>query len=447
MEKLINNKNKFIRLIIIAIPLYLGIFFLNLANFYTISGLIFLSLAYFFREKIWLLLILAVPAMTLGQFINFEIRPGWIYELSLTELFIFFTAAIFLIDKFINKRLDEIKFNFLSFTLGAYLIISLASFWQIIDFRLYIYGLKIIILGSLGYFLALNLLDSRKRIEYFLYSLATTTAILSLQIFIKFYETGLSSNFFFNRNDIGIAIGPIAIVSAILVMILPILLAFYFYKQTDAPKPVILIIFITGCLAVFLTLGKAAILSLSLGLFYLFIKMKDKRVAFVLAFSLFTLSGFLFFNSFFEGLFFRLGRVFIDTSSKFRLMEYKACWEIISDNLWSGVGAGQQIIYYAKNLLPDYRQQVNNFILQFLIDLGIIGLIILFSIIIGIYKNIRNIFRKINKKEAIMVFGFTASFICIFFNGLAEVTVFALPYAIIFWLIAGTFANLNKLKI
>jgi len=446
MKELINNKNKFIRLLILTIPLYLGIFFLSLANFYTILGIFFLSLAYFFRNKIWLLLILAVPALTLGQFINFEIRPGWIYELSLTELFIFVAAVIFLIDKFINRKLDKIKFDFLSFILSAYLIISIASFWQIIDFRLYIYGLKIIVFGFLGYFLALNLLNSKKRIEYFIYSLVVTVVILSIQVFIKFYQTGLSSSFFFNRNDIGIAIGPIAIVSAILVMLLPILLAFYFYKQTSAPKPVILFIFITGCLAVFLTLGKAAILSLFLGLFYLFIKIKDKRVAFILAFCLFILSGFLFFNSFFEGLFFRLGRVFIDTSSQFRLLEYKACLEIISDNLWFGVGAGQQIIYYAKNLLPDYRQQVNNFFLQFLIDLGIIGLIILFSIIIGIYKNIKNIFKKVNKKEAIMAFGFTASLVCVFLNGLAEVTIFALPYAIIFWLIAGTFANLVKLK-
>ena len=46
-------------------------------------------------------------------------------------------------------------------------------------------------------------------------------------------------------------------------------------------------------------------------------------------------------------------------------------------------------------------------------------------------------------KKPIIVFGFIAAITAAFLNGLAEVTFFALEYAIIFWLIIGVFGNMK----
>ena len=44
-----------------------------------------------------------------------------------------------------------------------------------------------------------------------------------------------------------------------------------------------------------------------------------------------------------------------------------------------------------------------------------------------------------NNQDIALKFGLMAGLIAAFFNGLVEVTFFALPYAIIFWLVLGLF--------
>ncbi|MDO8668364.1 MAG: O-antigen ligase family protein [bacterium] len=440
------NGRQLMKLFLLAIlALFLPVVF-NFTSYYIISAILFIFFGcIFFRAKLYLLLILSIPALAYGQFIYFPVTVNWIYEASLTEVIIILVFSIFLIDKFINGELKKIRTNSLLYLLLAYLIISLISFINIVDFRLYVAGLKTIVFSCLAYWLSINLLDNKQKINLFIYSLTATVLILSGQIFIKFYQIGWSSKFFFERSSITITLGAIATTAAILALILPIILSLYFYlDQNNKIKPLVFIGFAIGALAMFLTLGKAAIFSLSLGLGYLFIKLKNKRIIFTLAALVFVVGCFIFFTSFFSGLLERLSYAFIDANSKFRILEYQTGWKIIKDNPWFGVGAGQQLYYFKKLLNFNTAQLVNNFFLQAWIDFGIIGLALAVLMFGNIYRRIVSLAKSLKPTELTLGFGFIAALIVSLVNGLAEVTFFALPYAIVFWSITGIFYNLEK---
>lgn len=428
---------KLLGLFLIALGVFIDLLFFDFLSLYVLGGILVLYIAYLFKEKIWFLLVLAPPSLILGSFLHFPVTPTWTYEAYLAEIFILLVFAVLILEKVLGQKSFEIKKDWILGGLSAYLLVSLLSYWEIIDFRLFVYGLKLIVIFLLAYLVSLNYLSSQKRLKYFLYSLTFTSLAITLQIFYKFYEVGLSLDFFLNRNDILIALGPIATSVAVLVMILPALLGLYF-REEGKLKPFILMIFLLGSLAVFLSLGKAAVISLFLALFYIFGKYREKRIVLGLVFSVFVLLAFTFLHSFFEGLVFRVSRVFVDVSSQFRLQELKVCFDLIQDNFWTGVGAGQQMIYYSRQLFPGYEQLVNNFFLQSFIDLGVVGLGLAVFIFYAIFKKVKEIGKKINAFNQPLFWGLVASLIAVLINGQVEVTLFALPYGIIFWLLAGS---------
>lgn len=434
---------KRIAFIVLAVLVYFGLLFLNLANYFLLLAIFVLIIAYIFKDYIWILLVLAVPSLIFGTFLKFQINPNWIYEASLAEVFIVIGFLILLIDIFWSEKKIKIKYDGILFALSLYLILSIFSITRAIDMRLFIYGIKIIIFFILSYFTALNYINTKTRIKWFFYGLCLSVLAISLEILFKFYQTGLSLDFFFNRNNIYIMMGPIATVTAILVMILPLILAFYFQRAKEKEGIFILMIFLIGTIAVFLSLGKSAIISLILALVYLFYRFKKKRIAMVISASLVCSFGLLLFGSFFEGLFFRLSRVFVDVSTKFRLLELETVIDIISNHFWLGVGSGQQMIYYSRYLYPDYNQLVNNFFLQSFVDLGVIGFILAIFILFLIVRKFLKLSKKINEEMKPIYFGGIAGLIAVFFNGQVEVTIFALVYGLVFWLILGVFGNLK----
>ncbi|MFH1427345.1 MAG: hypothetical protein ABIG60_02345, partial [Patescibacteria group bacterium] len=272
------------RFLVIIVPFFLFLIIFNQININIILAIFLLILAYFlFKDYLWIFLVLAIPSLVFGEIVNISITASWVYEARVAEVLLLSAIIIFLSEKFISAKIKEIKVDKLVMMLFIFLLISIALIYQITDFRLYIFGLKVTTFSFLAYFLSLNLLDSKEKIKWFLYSLTATTLIVSAQIFYKFYELGWSSKFFFARHLIEIPIGPIALASALLVLMLPIILCLYFQEdKNNKDKPFILIIFFIGLVAVFISLGKAAILSLAVGLFYLFIKIKDKRIIFIL---------------------------------------------------------------------------------------------------------------------------------------------------------------------
>jgi hypothetical protein len=446
-EKLVLNENKivFSKLIFICLPLFLFILYFNLSSIYLISALIIFSLAFIFlKNKLWIFLIFAIPTLIFGQIAKIPVTSSWVYEASISELIILGIVIIFIMDKFINGKIRKIKIDWLAVGLFLYLVAAIFSYFEIINFRLYIFSLKLISLSFMAYFLGHNLINSKKKINLFFISLSVMVLALSGQIFFKVYQLGLTSRLFLARNTIIIPIGPLAIVVAILAMILPIMLALYFNSKNDNKfKFFFLIVFILGAIAVFLTLGKAAIGSLAVALFYLFLKLKNKRVVLLLSFLLLASVGYLIFSPFIASFIDRLSNTFVDVNSRWRVTEYKIGWKIIKEHLIFGVGSGQQLEYYKKILFQEDSQLVNNFILQAAIDLGLIGLTAIGFIFFTVFKKIR----EINKNKLInltIASGFTATFIVAFVNGLLEVTFFSIAYGVTFWMIFGVYSNLKN---
>ncbi len=400
----------------------------------------------FFRDRLWILLCLAVPALLAGKIFYFQVGSNWIYEARLTEVLLLVAFLIFVLDHFLNKKEQEIRMDKLSLVLFLYLMVAIFSFYYIVDLRYFVVGLKVLVFSFISYFLAVNSLKTWRSIRWFLRTSAFFVIVLSFQVFWKFYQMGFSSKFFFERSSIVVSLGPIALVSAVLAFLLPLLLAWFFwYRKWKPEKLFVLGAFLVGGVAVFLSLGKAAIFSAGLALAYLFIKLRSKRVYFILAGAGFLVFAFIFFHSFFTGLLERISRTFISQNTQFRITEYQVGWQIIREHFFLGVGAGQQLAYYKQALNWSDPQLVNNFFLQAFIELGLVGLGLVLAAAVFVFQRVRDKIRSLRfSQRKILAYGFVGSFIACLVNGLAEVTLFALPYAVIFWLVLGAFTNISK---
>lgn len=439
---LAKNEGKAVRAGLILTPIFLvGILF-GFLNFYSILAFAILVLSYIlFRQKLWILLVAAVPVLALGTIVYFPLTINWTYEATLSEVLIMLAGIIYFSDAFINGEWKKMKPDFIAGILIAYLLISFASFLHIEDFHYFVFGMKIPVYAFLGYFLAKNLLDEKSKIDVFLKGIGLLTAILSAQLLWKFYTMGFSPSFMLDRSHITIAIGAIATVAAILVLMLPVVLAI-FYGSKEKEKPLLFLVVMVGVSAVLLTLGKAAIGSLVVGLGFFYFRHQEKRNDFVLFSFLILVSGMMFLSSFFEGLWERLSNAFSDVNSRYRVFELEVSWKVAKENILFGVGSGQQLAVFKRLMNVESPQLINNFFVQFLVDLGIVGLGLVLILIGAIIKKIRAVLAT--RKNQLIVSGLLASFVAVFLNGLAEVTFFALPFALIFWPMMGVFANLEK---
>ena len=437
------NKINYLPLIFIAV-IFLMLVLFNLVNPTVIISLLLIFIGYIlFSQKLWIILIIALPMLALGQFLHFEIRPSWIYEISLSEVLLILSAAILLVTAIYNRSFLKIKIDRIFFLLLIYLVIGIISFYSIDNVRLFVSELKVIVFSLLAYWLSINLIDTVPKIKKLVYGLAFLVFVLSMQIFWEILQLGFSSRLFLDRSSVVIPIGAIALVSAVLSLILPLLLAFYFsMPRGNKNRVFILISFLLGLIAILLIMAKAAIISLLIALIYLFIKIKQKRLALALVFGAFMVISSLVFAPYMSGFVDRVANVSVDKNTQFRKQEYQIGWKIISQHKWFGVGIGQQPLYYQKEFGFEYRNLVNNFLMQSLIDLGLFGLLVISLII----KKIIFIGKSFNKSFILknpIYYGFIASLLAAMVNGLLEVTIFALFYSIIFWVIVGAFINLS----
>jgi O-antigen ligase len=433
------------RVLLLIIGVYLMLIFSGQTSAILIMGIAFIAILYaLWREYIWMFMVLAIPGLIPGMIFDIPVNNEWVYEASLAEIFLVIAGAVFFMDLFLRRNFEKLKFDKISFILLLFAIVSVGSFFYISNFRLFVFGLKVVIFSFLAYLLAINLLNTQTKIRYFYYGLAFTALILSGQTFYEFYQLGWSSKFFFERNNILIPIGPIALTSAMLAFMSPIMLGLYYNENKTKREGLYYYSAVTvSILAVFLTLGKGAILSLLAGLAIIFFKTRNK-VPFILFAFWFLIIGLMVFNPFFTGLFERLKTTFTDQNTDFRLLEYETGWELIKASPVYGVGIGQQLHHFPRILELDKGNYVNNYIFQALIDLGVIGLALILTlskeIFAAVYKNMVAL-----EQRSMLAVSFTGAFICAFLNGMVEVTFYTMPYAVIFWLVMGVYMNNMRL--
>jgi len=440
------NRFGFILLFATAVILLLLAAF-SIISPYAVFGYAAIILLYLlFKRQAWIFLILAPIGLLFGQFISFEIQPNWTYEISLGELLLALVLIFFIIDFIFHYPKVKVKFGGIGRLLLIYAAIAAASFWYISDIQLYVAGMKVLFFGFIAYFLALNILTTKAKLKGFMMTLAIFAIVLSLQIFWTFYSLGFSADIFFNRSYIMIAFGPIALVAAVLSLLLPLILSLYFQAdKEDKSRIIYLISFALGFIAVFVMLGKAAIISLLLGLAYVLWRLKQKRIGFILFVLVFGILGYTIFSQYAEGLASRIGDTFVDKNTRFRIQEYEVCWRIFKEHPLLGVGSGQQLLYYQRLIQPDYKQLINNYFVQAAVDYGIIGLTVIAFLVAAVYKQVRKVVTSFSGREQIIMHGLVGSLIAAFVNGLFEVTIFTLFYAVVFWMIVGLLPNLKSI--
>ncbi len=440
------RRSIFLRILILLVPLFLLPFVLD-GSAYFVLGIGLSAASYFllFRNQLWCLLVLSPVSLSLGSIMNIPVSNDWVYEARLAEIFLLLAAFLYLLDFYFGRRPICLRFDYLSGLLASYILLSLASILYVIDLRLFVFGLKVAVFSFLAYFLVRELIDTPRKLYAMLSGFGLAALVLSAQLFYKFYEVGFSSKFFFERNTILMPIGPLATGAAVIALLVPISLAFFFAsKKRNLGQLVAFSGAVLGSTAVFLSLGKGAIASLFIGLSYLFYRLRHSRLPISLMALWFIFLSYVLLNPFIDGLFTRLKNTFIDENTRYRFLELATSWGIIVEHPLLGVGSGQQLYYFKEILDYETAQLINNFFVQAQVDLGVFGLFLVFLIIFAIMK--------LGKKSdpggfsGLLTFGFIASFIVAFFNGLVEVTFFALPYAIVFWLMAGVY-SINNLQL
>lgn len=387
------------------------------------------------NQSAWWLVVLAPLGLLLGTILHLEIRPNWIYEISLGEIFIMAAFLSLVFDTIFGLRPQGIKIPSTGWWLIGYSLLALVSVFYVYDYELFVAGMKVLVVSIVSYLSVVNLLDNQHKIKALITSLTIFAGVLALQVLFLLFQSGFSPAIFFDRSSITFPFGALALVVAIIAFLLPLIFS-QVIESTKGSKlfGLSLIVFGLGSIAVFVSLGKAAILSLMIGLIILFWRFRRQRIIMSLLVSFFILISLVFFSSYVESFWQRFAGLSLDNTTSFRLEEYKAARYIITNHPWLGLGIGEQLNEYRRLLHPDYGELANNYILQATMDLGIIGVLlylgVLFSIVASVFK--------LNKKVVTpLVFGLTAGIVVALINGLFEVTMFAFQYAIIFWLIVG----------
>lgn len=416
------------------ILLVLGAF--NILSPLVIGGLAAVVAVYFFTGSDIAFLLIAAPLLLLpGQFLRLEIRPNWFYEMSLAEIALLSGLILFAVAIIVKDWKKPLHFGTTGKLLGLYLLFALSSFFWISDVQLYVASLKVLVFSLIAFVLAINLLDKQRRIAAFMYSIAAFAGLLSLQVFYVLFRLGFLGALLSDRSTILVPFGPLALVAAMLALLLPLLLGYYFHlpKQHKA-RLFFLIVFLVGGMALFMSLGKAAVLSVLVGLGFLFYKLRGHRVILSLSFLFCIMCALVALSPFVNGFKQRLSNIFVDGTTTFRVAEYYAGYRIVSSSPWIGVGVGEQLNQYRRLLHPDYGQLSNNYLMQAAMDLGVLGLLLYIALLISIVRSLI----KLNKHlPGPFTWGLTASACVVAVNGLLEVTVFAVQYAIILWLLFG----------
>jgi O-antigen ligase len=238
-------------------------------------------------------------------------------------------------------------------------------------------------------------------------------------------------------------LAPIATTAAIMVALTLLAASYYLWRHQQTGKSFLWLgVVIVGLTAIFLSLGKAALISLAIGFLFLFFKIRERRTAFVLAGLAAIIMGVVLFSPVAVGLWERVANTFNDSNTQYRVLEYKTSWKILQQHWQTGVGAGQQMEYFKKMLNYDQSDLLNNFILQAAVDLGVLGVAAVLLLMASVFGQAIYIRRR-SPGERWLGYGIVAMLLAAFVNGLAEVTFLALPYALVFWLSLGALINMN----
>ncbi|MDP2918333.1 MAG: O-antigen ligase family protein, partial [bacterium] len=337
----------------------------------------------------------------------------------------------------IQNKWREIKFPGILLCLLLYLFFSLISFGWADNLSRAVIALRSLMFHAAILFLAINLIKTKKDFKIALFALPLTALLAAGEVIFKVYSLG-GFREMIAREEIITPVGKWVYIAAIIILTLPLTYYLIFKVRSRLLKITLAIILGLGGLAVFLTLGKGEIIALILGFAYLFWKQKlNKRILIPILIAIILITAIPF--SQYAGKFWeRIVNIADDPNTQFRVAEFYAASEILKNHILLGVGAGNLKLAY-KNLLPwSVESESNNFFLQVLLELGIIGFALLTLTLRAIYLEIQKARKYIQTPEQKLLYAsFVATLIIVLLNAMVEATLIGLYYGIVFWYIVG----------
>lgn len=405
-----------------------------------ILGALFVVALFAFRHHPWIPLVATLPTFALGTFLAFPIANGTVVNMYLGEAFLALAVSVlvfqflFGVRKWEWKRIDSVIV-----LLFLYLLIGVSLYSFITAPKWYVLELKTVALSLLAYVVARFVITTSSAVRWFTVACATLLLMLSAEVFWYIAGHGITTELIYDRNFVALPAGAAAFVSALLAFLLPIV----FSRAQESDNGLERILYFVssgiGLFALFLFMSKAAIASFFLGAFLYFRRTRKtssrSAVWFIGAVALAVVLLFPYVAKFAD----RVTSAVLDVSSQYRLEEYKLVWMAAKDSLLFGLGPGQHIVFYQKFVYPDFVNLLNNYFLQAFADLGIFGVVITSGLCISVYWIVRRT-RSVTGAE-LLASGIVAACAVAAVNGLAEVTFFGIPYAVIFWISVGMLAN------
>lgn len=413
--------------------------------------LLFLGIvmAVFFKLP-WALMTLAIVAIPLGNILPITLGEHLVINTSLTEVFVGITFILVCgraLFGHAGTSLRTLSSDSIFWLATLYLILAVVSFSHIVDAKLFFFELRVILFGYMAYVVSRIVFDTMERARWFFFGLSGAVLVLALQVFFLMSQHGYSISIFYDRNLLVLPVGAIAFASALLALSLPAVAGSFLLETSARTRLFTGTAFVFGFTALLLMLSKGAIASFVLAMLFILWKTRSKVLIPILSALGAVIVGLFLFSPFLSGLVERSLRTFVDVNSQYRILEYQLSWNLLHEHWLFGVGVGQQPVYFQKIYYPDFINFVNNYLLQGWLDLGIAGLLLLAALTVVVANKL---FALVKGNRLLpwapLTVGLAGSCIAAFFNGLVEVTIFGLLYAILLWSFLGIVQNLAVWK-
>jgi len=410
-----------------------------------IIGLVILIFLYFKNPVFALILI--PPSIVFGQIATIRIQD-WYYQISLAEILILILTLFFVLHLIAKKQVLQIKFPLLLGCFLLYIFFSLLSLGWANNLSRAIIALRNLSFQFLTLFLVVNLIQNKRDFKIALFSIPATGFLVASELIFKVISLGgFSGGYTLARELIITPVGKWVYIAAIIIMTLPLTYILLLTNRNRWLKTFLFIETILGGIATFLTLGKGEIFSLAGGFIYIFKKQRIKKIFAILLTCTLLVIIFIPLAAYSDQFLSRLTGIFTDPNTRFRIVEFQSAYQIFIQHPILGVGTGNLKLEY-KNLLPwSVETESNNFFLQVLLELGIIGFAVFLLLARAIYLEIRKAkMASINPEEKMLYVGFVSTLIIVLLNSMVEATLIGLYYGIVFWYIVGLLVIYNQVN-
>lgn len=238
------------------------------------------------------------------------------------------------------------------------------------------------------YFAAINLIDSKRNLKCFIWTILFIFGFLSLDVEASYLLKGIS------RLG-GAGSGDNNLFALSLVMTIPFAFYFFMVEKSLIKKGILALLFPSMILAIILTFSRGGFLGLSAVLGLIWIKSKYKFISLFIGSSLLIIVGLFFLPEGYKDRIYTILEYRQDSSARGRIDAWKAGWEMIKDRPVTGVGLGNfsSLSHKYNPQAPEGIEPHNSFI-QIASESGLIALLFFLLLPISSIWNLWQVRKK-----------------------------------------------------